>query len=286
MTEQKSIPSNLHGRIAWIVLALLLTLRIPFTFAIIYSLPIENQNGAAFYEIGTYLLTAFLIWWERERLAEFHIDSLALAFIILLRPLQTLILGYWRVETPLAFPKPLGLSLWAISIGLFVSLRISGFRPARLSTRTSAWLAAGLAAGVCISAAENLGAFLSAIKDPARGTGESHLLVSSSLTLLYHLGFAPINEEPLFRGFLWGFLRRRGWKEGWILPFQAALFGFAHVYFASQYPLRFWLFIPFSGILFGLFAWRSRSIAPAMLAHGLINGSVYVLVLALIPLFL
>jgi hypothetical protein len=38
-------------------------------------------------------------------------------------------------------------------------------------------------------------------------------------------------EEPLFRGFLWGWLK----KQGWI-------------------------------------AWRARDIAPAMIAHGMIDG--------------
>jgi membrane protease YdiL (CAAX protease family) len=245
---------------------------------IIYFLPIENQMGAAIYEISTYLLTAFLIWWEREQLKDFHIDTPALALIIFLRPVQTLVLNYWKVESPLAFPRPFGLPLWAISIGLVIALSKNGFKPVRTSARSLLWLAVGLFAGIGISIAENLSVFLSALGH-LQGPASTSRFFSSGLVLLYHLGFAPLNEEPLFRGFLWGYLRQSKWREMGILFFQAVLFTSAHVYFASQYPLTFWVLIPCTAILLGLLTWRARSIAPAIFTHGLVNGSVYVLLL-------
>ena len=108
------------------------------------------------------------------------------------------------------------------------------------------------------------------------------VLSSSSLNLLYHLGFAPINEEPLFRGFLWGYLRQLHWREIRILLFQTTLFTSAHFYLAKQFPLMFWVFIPSVAILFGLMTWRSRSIAPAIFAHAMVNGSVYFLIIVLV----
>src|ERR1043166_2742872 len=101
MTIQRSSNSNpfRHRQIAWLVLTILLLLRLPFTIAIIYILPIENQSGATFYEVSTYFLTAFLIWWDRDQLANFHIETAALFLIILFRPLQTIILGYWKVDS-------------------------------------------------------------------------------------------------------------------------------------------------------------------------------------------
>ena len=288
MTVEASISSLKHHRqVTWFVLTLLLLLRIPFVIAIIYLLPIDNQNGGAIYEVGAYLLTAFLIWWERDRLAEFHIDTSALVLIIFFRPIQTLILSHWGVDTPLAFPRPAGLMLWAISIGLFLALWRSGYRPARLSSTTFGWLALGLLIGVLVSVLENLRPFQSAFANiHAQPMNLTLLFTSTGLNLLYHLGFAPIVEEPLFRGFLWGCLRQIKWKEGWILAVQAGLFTLAHVYFASQYPLMFWVYIPVSALLLGLFAWRSRSLAPGMLMHALINGSAYMLVLGLFTHFL
>jgi len=268
-----------HQQIAWLILVLLLCLRIPFTITIIYFLPIENQIGGAIYETSTYFLIAALIWWERDQLLDFHIDTSALLIIITLRPFQTLILNYWKVDSPLAFPKPFGLTLWGISIGLSLLLWQSGFKLTRISFQSLGWLALGIAAGICVSIGENAKTFASMISDThISSTPLLPVFYSTSLNLVYHLGFAPINEEPLFRGFLWGYLRQSKWHESSIWIFQAVIFTFAHVYFARQFPLMFWVYIPGAALIFGLLAWRSRSIAPALLAHGLINGSVYLLV--------
>ena len=277
--------SNSHQQIAWFVLALLLCLRIPFTIAIIYFLPIENQTGGAIYEISTYFLTAFLIWWERDRLSDFHIDTLALLIIIFFRPLQTLILNYWNVDSPLAFPYPFGLMVWVIAISLTLVLWRSGFKPVRVSSRSLGWLVVGLLVGIGVSIGENARTFSSMIFDTRTSpTPMLPVLLSTSLNLVYHLGFAPINEEPLFRGFLWGYLRQHNWREISIWLFQAVLFTSAHIYFARQFPLMFWVFIPGAALLLGLLAWRSRSITPGLLTHGLINGSVYLLIYVLIRL--
>ena len=270
-------------RLGWFLLVILLLLRIPYTIAIIYILPIENQNGAAVYELGTYLLMALLIWWEREQLNEFHLDSSALFLIICFRPLQTLILSYWHVDSPLAFPRPLGLALWVISIGLLTALIRSGFTPSRFSYRASLWLFIGLLAGAGLSITEERQSFWSTLNHgDSSQAGLTPVLFSTTLNLLYHLGFAPINEEPLFRGFLWGYLRQLKWKEIVIWLFQAVLFTSAHLYLIEQFPWMFWVFVPLAGLLFGLLTWRSRSIAPAMLAHALVNGSVYLLIAVLI----
>jgi membrane protease YdiL (CAAX protease family) len=282
---EKSIRGRAHYSIGWSILIVLLLLRIPYTIAIIYLLPIENQSGAAIYEVSTYFLICFLIWWEYGRLKEFHIDQSSLLLIILVRPIQTLILNYWGVDSPLAFPHPLGLALWAISLGVMVALWRRGFKPAHINSRSLTWLVLGLLVGIGMSIAENLRTFRSMlyIVHPLQ-TQLTPVLYSTSLNVLYHLGFAPINEEPLFRGFLWGYLRHLKWKEHLIWSFQAVLFTVAHLYLAGQFPLTFWVFIPTAGLVFGLMTWRSRSIAPAMLAHAMINGSVYLLIVIVILL--
>ncbi len=275
-------PSRFHQHITWILLSLLLFLRIPFTIIIIYFLPIENLSGSTFYEVGTYFLIAVLIWWERNRLADFHMDRSALFLIVLFRPIQTIILKIWNVDSPLAFPRPFGILIWFIALGLIVSLWRSGFKAARVSASTLGWLAVGLSAGVCVSLVENFGSVQSILGNAHPQAAPPAALLFAELNIVYHLGFAPINEEPLFRGFLWGALRDLKWKEGRILIFQAALFTSAHVYFAVRSPFMFWVFIPCAALLFGLLTIRSRSIAPAILAHGMINGSAYLLALLLI----
>lgn len=267
--------------VSWSLVALLLILRIPYTIAVIYLLPIENQIGGAIYEVGTYLLTAFLIWWERERLTESHLDTSALTLFVLLRPIQTIILTYWGVESPMAFPGIPSLIILCASIALTISLWRSGYKP-RSFPYIARWVLLGVVTGVAMSILENYDSFHSTLT--GKGMFSPAILTSASINLLYHLGFAPLNEEPLFRGFLWGMLRQAKWKERWILILQSAVFTSAHIYFASQYPLTFWVFIPLAAILFGLLTLRSRTITPAILAHGLINGSVYIVAAGLMRL--
>ena len=268
------------SRVTWFVLILLLLLRIPYTIAVTYLLPIENQNGGAIYEVCTYILIAFLIWWKRDNLADFHIDKSALILIILLRPFQTLILTYWKVESPLAFPSIPSLMISVTALGLAILLWHSGIKTPSISASIWGWLAIGIFTGVCVSILENFNSFSSMLNN--HGSLSTLVMKSTSLNLLYHLGFAPINEEPLFRGFLWGALRQRKWNDNSILIFQTILFTSAHLYFAKQYPLLFWVFIPGAALLFGFLTMRSHSISPAILAHGLINGSVYVLAAGII----
>ncbi len=56
----------------------------------------------------------------------------------------------------------------------------------------------------------------------------------------------------------------------------------AHVYFINAMRYNFFVVVPAAGLLLGLLAWLSRSIAPGMLAHAGYNASIYVI---LMPLF-
>ena len=83
-----------HQIVGWVLLAGLLFLRLPFLAGIIlFTRPGWLEPA---FQIGTYLLTACLIWWERDRLTDFHIDILALGIIILFKPIQTIILAIWK----------------------------------------------------------------------------------------------------------------------------------------------------------------------------------------------
>ena len=86
--------------------------------------------------------------------------------------------------------------------------------------------------------------------------------------------FAPVLEEPLFRGVLYGTLRLRLGPAPAILA-SAALFALAHGYgvvgFASVFA---------SGVLWALAYERTRSLLPGMLAHAASNVQATAIVLA------
>ncbi len=274
MTSAQS-PALLHLRIGWLVLAMLLLLRIPYSVLLTYASADNTGWGPAGFQLGTYLLVVFLIWWERNDLSAVHIDTLAIALIIVFEPAQTVILRYWHIDTPLTFPHPAGLLMWAASIILLVALWRSPHKPAPIYGISLAWLAGGFLAGLLFSAVPNIDAFLR-IQDIVPVPS---LAASTAVAFFYQIGFAAVSEEPLFRGFLWGYLRRLGWREPWVWLGQALLFMLAHIYFINALHAQFWAAVPAAALILGLFAWRSRSIAPGMLAHAAYNAGAYVILL-------
>jgi len=85
------------------------------------------------------------------------------------------------------------------------------------------------------------------------------------------LNNAALSEEPLFRGFIWGYLKKRNWKEHWILLFQAFIFSLGHIYYLPKLPIAF-LGTFFAGLVFGLVVWKSKSISASIVVHGLANS--------------
>jgi membrane protease YdiL (CAAX protease family) len=267
--------TTIHQRIGWFAIILLLILRIPYSIILTYTSADNTGWGPAFFQLVTYVLTIFLIWWERQDLREMYIDTLAVLLIVLFKPLQTLILIYWGIDTPITFPHPAGLLIWVAAVALIICLWRTMNKPALISNPLNLWPIAGLLVGIAFSAMVNLGSFFhiqELVPQPS-------VTASTGLALSYQIGFAAVSEEPLFRGFLWGYLRRLGWSDtrSWIL--QAALFMLAHLYFINALHFQFWILVPAAGLILGLLAWRSRSIAPGMLAHAAYNAGAYILLL-------
>ena len=259
-----------HRIVAWSLLAGLLFLRLPF-FAGLASFSTPTWLWPI-YDIGTYLFTACLIWWEREHLEEFHIDRLALAIIILFKPIQTIFLALWKMNAnPLAFPHLPGLILWIISAGLFVALRLSHTRLAKLSRASFGWFGLGIAAGLLTVLL--LGYPMSFQVDRTLTTVRLGIfLVLRTLPDFFNqLGYAAVSEEPLFRGFLWGYLRKAGWKNVWIWLFQAGLFSLGHIFYITKYPISFWVIVPIASLILGALVWRSKTISTSMATHAIVN---------------
>lgn len=257
-----------HQSIAWVFLIGLLFLRIPFLGGIrSFAQP---QWLDPIFEIGTYLLTACLIWWERDRLIEFHIDLLALG-IVLFKPVQTVILAGWGMnDNPLAFPNPAGLILWIIAIGLVLALRLSGTSLPRLSKSSWGWFGVGILAGLFTVV---LMAYPMSLQiDKGLLLGLRHLLLQAPVSFIYQLGYAAVTEEPLFRAFLWVYLQKAGWKTIWVWLFQAGLFMLAHIYYITKYPISFWVIVPTSALVLGAVVWRSKTISSSLAAHATMNA--------------
>ena len=266
--------SQSHKIVGWSLLTGLLLLRIPFLgFVTLFA----NYNWVdPAFEIGTYFLTACLIWWERERLADFHIDTLAVSIIILFKPIQTLLLTLSEYATyPLAFPQWGGILIWMIAAALFIAMRFSRPRMARISRASAGWFGWGLLAGLLTAAILGYPMSFQVDNVPASLPGLFPLTFMILRQVFYQLGYAAVAEEPLFRGFLWGYLRKAGWKDVWIWLFQTGLFMLAHIYYINQLPISFWIIVPVSTLVLGALAWRSKTISASMGAHTMMNASGY-----------
>ena len=281
MATQEGTPDlairGMRDKVTLLLIAGLLLLRLPFLAGLTYLLKPAPYWLGSWFEIGTYLLTVVLIWWERDRLTEFHIDRLALVIIILFKPIETIIRAFWgNDESGLAFPKLPGLAFWVIAVGLFVMLRLGRPKLSKIRALDLRWFVIGALVGVAVAIL--LGYPMSLQIDDSSLTTAPELfpiIFMVVLSFVYQLGYAAVTEEPLFRGFLWGYLRRMGWKETWIWLFQAGLFCLGHIYYLGKSPISFWVIVPTGALVMGFLAWRSRSIATSMAAHGAMNALGY-----------
>jgi membrane protease YdiL (CAAX protease family) len=77
-------------------------------------------------------------------------------------------------------------------------------------------------------------------------------------------------EELLLRGFLWGHLRKFKVSELSILCIQAILFWAAHY----EHPPGRWIMVLLAGLVFGVVAWKTRSLFMSSLVHTCQNSTV------------
>jgi membrane protease YdiL (CAAX protease family) len=264
-------PDGARTKVGWLLLVGLLILRFPVEICISQILRgMPAAVGLVAYDFFTYLLTATLIWWERDRLPDFHFDLIALAIFSFGKIIQVVM-----IQFRMMLSGEIGAIYFAVAacesligIGLWLALRASSRTQWPKLTRANfGWIAVGAAVGVVMAVA--VGMLLS-----WQDTRSDQAVTASMFVLfpLTQLTNAAIQEEPLFRGFLWGYLRKAGWKESWVWLFQAALFWLAHIYYLGRAPISFWIIVPMGGLILGALVWRSRMLATSMVAHALQNG--------------
>jgi membrane protease YdiL (CAAX protease family) len=259
LTSEKEIKNNLNKSSLLCILVLFI-LRIPVLGFCTFFF---DENTCRFieqiYGIGTYIFTALFIWIEREKLEDYHIDKIVL-LIFTLGPL-------WYVNSQLLFRIP----MMIIGLLLLVSILVVRTKLPKIKAKIFVWLLIGIIAGIAL---ETVLAFyeVSGYKGIRANLPFSVWFIPFIMRFMTQITNAAIFEEPFFRGILWGYLRKKKWKEIHICLFQAGLFMLGHTYYINWIPFSFWIFVPLSGFVLGLLVWRSRSIATSMFAHGIVNS--------------
>jgi membrane protease YdiL (CAAX protease family) len=102
------------------------------------------------------------------------------------------------------------------------------------------------------------------LKDP------SQTIIFFPLLFLTKMIFNALPEEFLFRGFLWGELKRFNFSHLSILLIQTILFWGGHWYYYDLPPDRWLSTIPM-GLIFGIAAWKTRSLLSSSILHSFGN---------------
>ncbi|MCL4466704.1 MAG: CPBP family intramembrane metalloprotease [Chloroflexi bacterium] len=218
-------------------------------------------------EVSMYMAIIAMIYIARDDLIRHHMDRpslvIFLVFGTLLRTSTSLTLSYEEIA---------GYALmYLASIALIVALLRDRIRWQSDGLRILYWSLVGVISGLVLLVV----VLVPGVLESSHREG-FHLPYIPALSLIPawfvgEMGHSAILEEPVFRGFFWGYLRGRGWGERRIWLVQGIVFWLAHLRYLSR-PYTFFLTVPVAGLVLGWLAWRSRSVAPASFAHAVYNS--------------
>lgn len=87
-------------------------------------------------------------------------------------------------------------------------------------------------------------------------------------------------EEILFRGFLWGYLKRNDWEERKAIWLQGLLFWLIHFNRIFTQPFTFFLVIPLLTFILSKLTSRTKQLFPSIIVHTLVNTAAIIFNLA------
>jgi membrane protease YdiL (CAAX protease family) len=232
-------------------------LAIPFRLVIGYFYNPFPTWATNTIQLGTYLILCVLVWIHRDNLQQYQISKSTVWILILSGTL-------FRLGNPF----PVEIIFWVIGVSWLVLYLRNTFhftpRPDRIF-----WFSISCIIGIGLPIIVSCLVFLfkpdvTSIFRPWPG------LFAGCLHFLFQISHVSIFEELTFRGFLWGYLAKKGWGEKSILFFTTILFWAAHLFYIND-PFTFWLVVPIMGFVLGYIKWRSQSVSYSILVHALYN---------------
>lgn len=219
---------------------------------------IDSNLSLVIYLLGTFILTGFFICKNIQNLSLFNISGFAI-FIFLFSPIFSIIADPYNFIAYINIPI-------AIAFGVYL------FRKKKeliLTKTLTNKLASNIVITLIITVAIiAIGAF---IKEFKGGSNLDPLNLEWIIhQFLFQLSFVAIMEEPLFRGFFWGYLKKYKLSDITICIIQALLFWGGHIYYMDT-GLNFWIWHPIAAFLLGLIIVKTKNIAYSLGAHALVN---------------
>jgi membrane protease YdiL (CAAX protease family) len=215
----------------------------------------SNPLSLSLTQFALYLSLCVLVVINRHSLADYHFDKLTLLIFVL-----------FRIFPFLGFEPPLILCFEAaaypmVTLVLVILLKTDPavkLPPAKFGIIYITMIC--LILGVVVGAAQ-----MQTYENPFVIKDWSAFIYAAFVYFLDYMRTTAILEETLFRGFLWGILRRSGIPTVVVLIVQAALFSLVHLW--KWYSIELLISAFVIGLLQGIIASRTRSLAPAMAFH-------------------
>jgi membrane protease YdiL (CAAX protease family) len=242
-----------------LLLIILLLQTIPFLVSKLNFELISSQALSYLYYVYItlmYLSLSVLIYFEVEKLEEFHFDRFTVV---------TFVLG--SIIRPRLGIRGEGVFLILIGLaGILVICTLILKKPSIPKTKLQ-WVIAG----IVISSMAAILLTLLGFTLWSPGENINNIRVMNVLSLIViEFSSAPIMEEVLLRGFLWGYLRRKGYSESKVFWVQGILFWLLHIGKIFS-PFTFFVFIPIFTMLYSKLTLHSKQLFPAVIAHLLVN---------------
>lgn len=270
MDQSKSNGENIFRKRSLPVFGVLLAIMISFPYLIIRFPEEWQQPITIWFRVLIYFFMAILIWLERSDLLSFNIDKASVWIFLLGRTLLTFVMLLFY-----NFGKD-ALFLWgAFLVSVYIAITLWRALPREFlhnnnRKRVLVWTGIGFLSGTMLAAAiiaiGYWGLDIISIQSPRL------------VALRYYVyGFIQalcnpaIDEELIYRGFLWGYLKRIGLEDKWVLFITSGLFLVGHKNFLNSGWVGLLLALPFA-LFLGLLVWRSRSLVPSLLSHATFNA--------------
>ena len=207
-----------------------------------------------FYDIAGYLIIFIIVNEQKKNLSNNNIDSLSLILLLLFHTSAINMSYSAEINKTIALVNSL---IAIIFIVIFIKSKDKVI--SRFSIKQVFVYLIGLIIGISIAIFKiqlnNSDLFSLALANP--------IPFINSITI--SLSNFAIREEFIYRGIIWGYLRRKGINEWWIIVISSLLWGFGHIYLYRNIP-ELINFVGL-GLIFGFLVKKAKSINISIGAH-------------------
>lgn len=258
-----TLKEKTHGlESSLIIISILFLLRYPLLFLGEIQL-IPTEVSYVIYLCVTYLFSGIFIYLKSDELEQYNITNVSV-IIFLVAPIAAILMGNDYDPTLwIRFFLSIVFTILILSKRKYILMPKKMFVPEIIINIT-------LTIMLCIAVPILSHIIQGAPKVDLTAFSPEEAYFNIKEIWFFQLSSAAISEEPLFRGFLWGYMKMRGIKSIWICLVQVLLFWFGHIYYIDT-GINFWLIHPLLAMLLGLLVWKTKSITHTMVFHASVN---------------